>query len=153
MYFKHPSDKVYKPTLLLHHAAFHYVSCLWICTYLLCLQTPLGQLHLRGARVEEVDRSCDSESDSDDSAFPDYTVAVWPQNQPPTYIMVPTKHEKVRGNHLASCLLLLILSSEIPTYYNQCCVFVRRAGCTTLLWPLVVEVERLEPNVNSSSPN
>jgi len=59
------------------------------------LQLPLGQILLRDARVEEVDRSCDSETDSDDTSLPDYTLAIWPVTSGPTYLMIPTKHEKV----------------------------------------------------------
>ena len=44
--------------------------------------------------MEEVDRSCD-DSDSDDTALPDYTLVVWPQHGPPTYLMITTKPEKV----------------------------------------------------------
>ena len=51
-------------------------------------------MSLEGARVEEVDRSCD-DSDSDDTALPDYTLVVWPQHGPPTYLMITTKPEKV----------------------------------------------------------
>uniref|UniRef100_X2B6P0 PH domain-containing protein n=1 Tax=Capitella teleta TaxID=283909 RepID=X2B6P0_CAPTE len=65
MYYKRPSDK-----------------------------SPLGQVHLRDACIEEVDRSCDSESDSDSTCVPDYTVAICPPNVAPTYLMIPTQQEK-----------------------------------------------------------
>ena len=52
-------------------------------------------MHLRDAKIEEVDRSCDSETDSDDTSIPDYTLGIIPPNQSPTYLMLPTKHEKV----------------------------------------------------------
>ena len=71
------------------------------------LQTPLGQIHLRDARIEEVDRSCDSDSDSDDTGIPDYTLAIWTNSLGPTYLMIPTKHVKVQIPkhllHIISC--------------------------------------------------
>ena len=71
------------------------------------LQTPLGQIHLRDARIEEVDRSCDSDSDSDDTGIPDYTLAIWTNSLGPTYLMIPTKHVKVQIPkhllHIVSC--------------------------------------------------
>ena len=61
---------------------------------------------LRDARVEEVDRSCDSESDSDDTSIPDYTLAIWPVTTGPTYLMIPTKHEKVGASwESGSCFM------------------------------------------------
>jgi hypothetical protein len=57
-------------------------------------QSPLGQIELREARVDEVDRSCDSESDSDSTCIPDYTIAIHPANAAPTYLMLPSKQEK-----------------------------------------------------------
>ncbi len=67
----------------------------WNLSIICIFQTPLGQLHLRDARIEEVDRSCDSETDSDDTTTPDYTLGIWPSMQAPTYLMIPTKQEKV----------------------------------------------------------
>ena len=48
-----------------------------------------------GARVEEVEKSCASTtSDSDDTQLPEYTVAVWPPQRAPVYLMIATKAEK-----------------------------------------------------------
>ena len=66
------------------------------------LQHPLGEISLHEARVEEVERSCDS--DSDDTSMPDYTLAVWPPNESPTYLMITTRPEKVRGHSVMSML-------------------------------------------------
>ena len=98
-------------------------------SYIYFFQTPLGQIHLRGARIEEVDRSCDSETDSDDTAIPDYTLGIWPTNYAPTYLMILTKHEKVLFNdnsifnsygYLSSLcdnffILLLIVNTKFET--------------------------------------
>uniref|UniRef100_A0A8C4SX41 Pleckstrin homology, MyTH4 and FERM domain containing H2 n=1 Tax=Erpetoichthys calabaricus TaxID=27687 RepID=A0A8C4SX41_ERPCA len=59
---------------------------------------PLGQIKLWEAKVEEVDRSCDSDEDYECSGrnlmSTHYTLAVQPQNQGPTYLLIGSKHEK-----------------------------------------------------------
>ena len=47
------------------------------------------------AKIEEVARSKDSDSDSDDVSLPHYTIAIWPVGQDVTYIMIATCREKV----------------------------------------------------------
>ncbi len=65
--------------------------CLW--------QLPLGQLRVREARVEEVDRSCDSDEDYEAGGrgflSSHFTLVVHPKEQSPTYLLVGTKQEKV----------------------------------------------------------
>lgn len=59
---------------------------------------PLGQIKLWEARVEEVDRSRDSEDDvnicgrSLQGAY--FTLAIQPQEQGPTYLLIESRHEK-----------------------------------------------------------
>lgn len=71
------------------------------CTYAFC-QFPLGQIKLWEARVEEVDRSCDSDEDYESSErsllSTHYTIAVHPRDQGPTYLLIGSQHEKVRGS-------------------------------------------------------
>ncbi|XP_023566998.1 pleckstrin homology domain-containing family H member 2 isoform X3 [Octodon degus] len=59
---------------------------------------PLGQIKLWEAKVEEVDRSCDSDEDYEASGrsllSTHYTVAVHPKDQGPTYLLIGSKHEK-----------------------------------------------------------
>ncbi|KAM5292337.1 pleckstrin homology domain-containing family H member 2 isoform 1-T1 [Ctenodactylus gundi] len=59
---------------------------------------PLGQIKLWEAKVEEVDRSCDSDEDyeaSDRSLLSThYTVVIHPKEQGPTYLLIGSKHEK-----------------------------------------------------------
>ncbi|TRY91773.1 hypothetical protein DNTS_023736 [Danionella cerebrum] len=59
---------------------------------------PLGQLRIREARVEEVDRSCDSDEDYEASGrgflTSHFTLVVHPKEQSPTYLLVSTKQEK-----------------------------------------------------------
>lgn len=62
-------------------------------------QFPLGQLHVREARVEEVDRSCDSDEDYEAGGrgflSSHCTLVIHPKNQSPTYLLIGTKQEKV----------------------------------------------------------
>lgn len=62
-------------------------------------QFPLGQLHVREARVEEVDRSCDSDEDYEAGGrgflSSHCTLVVHPKEQSPTYLLIGTKQEKV----------------------------------------------------------
>lgn len=62
-------------------------------------QFPLGQIKLWEARVEEVDRSRDSDEELKScgrglQATP-HTIAVHPQEQGPTYLLIESRHEKV----------------------------------------------------------
>ncbi|XP_041107363.1 pleckstrin homology domain-containing family H member 2 [Polyodon spathula] len=59
---------------------------------------PLGRIKLWEARVEEVDRSCDSDEDYETSGCSllstHYTIAIQPKEQGPTYLLIGSKHEK-----------------------------------------------------------
>ncbi|XP_011244660.1 pleckstrin homology domain-containing family H member 2 isoform X6 [Mus musculus] len=59
---------------------------------------PLGQLKLWEAKVEEVDRSCDSDEDYETRGCyllsTHYTIIVHPKDQGPTYLLIGSKHEK-----------------------------------------------------------
>uniref|UniRef100_A0A4W3J751 Pleckstrin homology domain containing, family H (with MyTH4 domain) member 1 n=1 Tax=Callorhinchus milii TaxID=7868 RepID=A0A4W3J751_CALMI len=59
---------------------------------------PLGQLKVRGAKVDEVDRSCDSDEDYEAGGrgflSSHYTVVMHPKDQSPTYLLIGTKQEK-----------------------------------------------------------
>nr|XP_015218797.1 PREDICTED: pleckstrin homology domain-containing family H member 2 [Lepisosteus oculatus] len=59
---------------------------------------PLGQIRLWEARVEEVDRSRDSDEDYEASGrsllSTHYTIAVQPKDQGPTYLLIGSQHEK-----------------------------------------------------------
>ncbi|XP_064365659.1 pleckstrin homology domain-containing family H member 2 isoform X2 [Dromaius novaehollandiae] len=62
------------------------------------LMFPLGQIKLWEAKVEEVDRSCDSDEDYEASGrsllSTHYTVVIHPKDQGPTYLLIGSKHEK-----------------------------------------------------------
>ena len=62
-------------------------------------QCPLGQLRMREAGVEEVDRSCDSDEDYEAGGrgflSSHCTLLVHPKEQSPTYLLIGTKQEKV----------------------------------------------------------
>uniref|UniRef100_A0A3Q3DFW0 Pleckstrin homology domain containing, family H (with MyTH4 domain) member 1 n=1 Tax=Hippocampus comes TaxID=109280 RepID=A0A3Q3DFW0_HIPCM len=61
-------------------------------------QLPLGQLQLRSASVQEVDRSCDSDEDYEAGVRGGFlsshcTLVLKPANQSPSYLLVGTKQE------------------------------------------------------------
>ncbi|XP_062973619.1 pleckstrin homology domain-containing family H member 1 isoform X2 [Elgaria multicarinata webbii] len=59
---------------------------------------PLGHLYMRGSKVEEVDRSCDSDEDYEAHGggfiSSHCTLVLHPLGQSPTYLLVGTKQEK-----------------------------------------------------------
>uniref|UniRef100_A0A8C0UQG4 Pleckstrin homology, MyTH4 and FERM domain containing H2 n=1 Tax=Cyanistes caeruleus TaxID=156563 RepID=A0A8C0UQG4_CYACU len=59
---------------------------------------PLGQIKIFEAKVDEVDRSCDSDEDYEASGrsllSTHYTVVIHPKDQGPTYLLIGSKHEK-----------------------------------------------------------
>ncbi|TKS86950.1 Pleckstrin -like proteiny domain-containing family H member 1 [Collichthys lucidus] len=59
---------------------------------------PLGQLQMREASVQEVDRSCDSDEDYETGSrgflSSHCTLVVQPRDQSPTYLLIGTKQEK-----------------------------------------------------------
>uniref|UniRef100_A0A8C5TZH1 Pleckstrin homology, MyTH4 and FERM domain containing H1 n=1 Tax=Malurus cyaneus samueli TaxID=2593467 RepID=A0A8C5TZH1_9PASS len=59
---------------------------------------PLGHLPLRESKVEEVDRSCDSDEDYEATGggllSSHCTLLIHPQDQSPTYLLIRTKQEK-----------------------------------------------------------
>lgn len=63
-------------------------------------QLPLGQLQMREASVQEVDRSCDSDEDYEAGSrgflSSHCTLVVQPRDQSPTYLLIGTKQEKVQ---------------------------------------------------------
>ncbi|XP_036291055.1 pleckstrin homology domain-containing family H member 2 isoform X2 [Pipistrellus kuhlii] len=64
----------------------------------LLTKLPLGQIKLWEAKVEEVDRSCDSDEDYEASGrsllSTHYTIVIHPKDQGPTYLLIGSKHEK-----------------------------------------------------------
>ncbi|XP_072491836.1 pleckstrin homology domain-containing family H member 2 isoform X3 [Notamacropus eugenii] len=59
---------------------------------------PLGQIKLWEAKVEEVDRSCDSDEDYESGGrsllSTHYTIVIHPKDQGPSYLLIGSKHEK-----------------------------------------------------------
>lgn len=61
------------------------------------LQNPLGQINMRDARVEEVEYVSDSDSEEREDlsrSQAHLTVAIYPENQGPTYLILPGKQER-----------------------------------------------------------
>jgi len=65
--------------------------------FMLWIQCPLEQVNIVNCRVEEVDRSCDSDVDSsqEDCSTDKYTLVVWPQTGCPIYLLLSSKQIKV----------------------------------------------------------
>ena len=66
------------------------------------MQTPLGHINLKDAKIQDVDRAFDSSEEIDGSEveedIPDtvkLTISITPPHQGPTYLLFPTKAEKV----------------------------------------------------------
>ncbi|XP_069773279.1 pleckstrin homology domain-containing family H member 1 isoform X2 [Narcine bancroftii] len=59
---------------------------------------PLGHLKIKEAKVEEVDRSCDSDEDYEAGGrgflSSHFTLVIHPKDQSPTYLLIGTKQEK-----------------------------------------------------------
>lgn len=87
-------------------------------------QFPLGQIKLWEARVEEVDRS----RDSDDGLKAcgrglqpaPFTIAVHPQEQAPTYLLIESHHEKVRKEILHKILFGKSVHRSLKTPGRVC---------------------------------
>lgn len=81
----------------------------------MCSQFPLGQIKLWEAQIEEVDRSRDSDDDLKSCGrglqLTPFTIAIHPQEQGPTYLLIESRHEKVSVTlkvHLVLSLLQLL---------------------------------------------
>uniref|UniRef100_A0A8B9BRU7 Pleckstrin homology domain-containing family H member 2 n=1 Tax=Anser brachyrhynchus TaxID=132585 RepID=A0A8B9BRU7_9AVES len=95
-----------KPTMkgLLTKVKHGYSKRVW-CTlvgkilyYFRNQEDKVGPLLVSSAKVEEVDRSCDSDEDYEASGrsllSTHYTVVIHPKDQGPTYLLIGSKHEK-----------------------------------------------------------
>ena len=65
---------------------------------MLLMQSSTEQVNMVHCRVEEVDRSCDSDVDSceEDSTSDRYTLALWPTSDSPTYLLLSSRQNKVK---------------------------------------------------------
>uniref|UniRef100_A0A9J7Y074 Pleckstrin homology domain containing, family H (with MyTH4 domain) member 1 n=2 Tax=Cyprinus carpio TaxID=7962 RepID=A0A9J7Y074_CYPCA len=84
---------------------------------------PLGQLRIREARVEEVDRSCDSDEDYEAGGWgflsSHFTLVVHPKEQSPTYLLVGTKQEKDTWLYHLTVAAGSCTSLRVGTDYEQ----------------------------------
>ncbi|XP_032508786.1 pleckstrin homology domain-containing family H member 2 isoform X2 [Phocoena sinus] len=122
LYYKSPSDVIRKPqghielsascsilrgdnkqTVQVKHGYSKRVWCTLIGKTVYYFRSqedkfPLGQIRLWEAKVEEVDRSCDSDEDYEASGrsllSTHYTIVIHPKDQGPTYLLIGSKHEK-----------------------------------------------------------
>lgn len=85
LYFKCPND-----TVLMSAISHENLPSMWST-----LQTPIGQINMRDARVEEVEHVSDSDSEERDSeCLHEQTIGIFPTHQGPTYLLMPHKQEK-----------------------------------------------------------
>lgn len=89
-----------KRSLMMSRAGYHCLLFDFLITvFLFLFQLPLGQLQMREALVQEVDRSCDSDEDYEAGSrgflSSHCTLVVQPRDQSPTYLLIGTKQEKV----------------------------------------------------------
>ncbi|XP_066530729.1 pleckstrin homology domain-containing family H member 1 [Hoplias malabaricus] len=84
---------------------------------------PLGQLRVREARVEEVDRSCDSDEDYEAGGrgflSSHCTLVVHPKEQSPTYLLIGTKQEKDAWLYHLTVAAGSCASLNVGTEYEQ----------------------------------
>uniref|UniRef100_A0A8C7FZF7 Pleckstrin homology domain containing, family H (with MyTH4 domain) member 1 n=1 Tax=Oncorhynchus kisutch TaxID=8019 RepID=A0A8C7FZF7_ONCKI len=84
---------------------------------------PLGQLRMREAVVEEVDRSCDSDEDYEASGrgflSSHCTLVVHPREQSPTYLLIGTKQEKDTWLYHLAVAAGSSASFKVGTEYEQ----------------------------------
>lgn len=94
-------------------------------------QLPLGQLQMREALVQEVDRSCDSDEDYETGSrgflSSHCTLVVQPKDQSPTYLLIGTKQEKVTEMERLSKMFDFVFFLCL----NMTFLFHRTRGCTT----------------------
>lgn len=60
----------------------------------------MGQFHLKEAKIEDVDSSLDSDDEVEAGKATKHVIAIWPPLLPPTYLMLPSQHEKVICGYL-----------------------------------------------------
>uniref|UniRef100_A0A0K8SBC0 Pleckstrin y domain-containing family H member 1 n=1 Tax=Lygus hesperus TaxID=30085 RepID=A0A0K8SBC0_LYGHE len=53
----------------------------------------VGQINMRDARVQQVEHVSDSDSEDRDSDLAQLTIGIFPNHQPPTYLLMPSKQE------------------------------------------------------------
>ena len=84
---------------------------------LLYFQMPFGQIHLQDARLEEIDIATDSDEETETSKTNKHVIVIWPPYQGPTYLILPTKQEKVgiKSNKI-SLLFGLTVYSVLPNF-------------------------------------
>uniref|UniRef100_A0AAX7USU3 Pleckstrin homology, MyTH4 and FERM domain containing H1 n=1 Tax=Astatotilapia calliptera TaxID=8154 RepID=A0AAX7USU3_ASTCA len=84
---------------------------------------PLGQLQMREASVQEVDRSCDSDEDYEAGSrgflSSHYTLVVQPRDQSPTYLLIGTKQEKDTWLYHLTVAACSNAAFKVGTEYEQ----------------------------------
>lgn len=82
--------------------------CLRVSWFFVCFQFPLGQIKLWEARIEQVDKRDSRDSSEDVKAWgrglqpAPFTIAIYPQEQGPTFLLAESPHEKVSTTPMLS---------------------------------------------------
>ncbi|CAI9614784.1 unnamed protein product [Staurois parvus] len=83
---------------------------------------PLGQIKLWEAKIEEVDRTCDSDEDYETSRrsllSSHYTIVIHPKEQDPTYLLIGSKHEKDTW-HYHLTMAAGVMGASVGTEFEQ----------------------------------
>ncbi|XP_020655592.3 pleckstrin homology domain-containing family H member 1 isoform X3 [Pogona vitticeps] len=84
---------------------------------------PLGYLHMQESKVEEVDRSCDSDEDYETNSggilSSHCTLVIHPPEQSPTYLLIGTKQEKNTWLYHLTVAAGSSSSTKVGTTYEQ----------------------------------
>ncbi|GAB6021120.1 hypothetical protein CHUAL_003752 [Chamberlinius hualienensis] len=83
--------------------------------------TPIGQINMRDARVEEVEHVSDSDEEDNDTEMKnqrfEFTVGIFPNHQGPTYLLMASKQEK--DTWLYHLTVVSGGSANVGTQYEQ----------------------------------
>ena len=68
------------------------------CVFMYWMQSQTEQINMVHCRIEEVDRSADSDVDSsgEDCTSERYTLALWPASDSPSYLLLSSRQNKVK---------------------------------------------------------
>lgn len=129
-------------------------ECVHLCVY---SQFPLGQIKLWEARVEEVDRSRDSDDDLKSCGrglqTAHFTIAIHPQEQGPTYLLIESRHEKVSDTlrvHLFFSALQFFCSSLSRDSWSRqwCLIYFTLFIWNVSFWYVVLIYSSVSQQIN-----
>lgn len=95
------------------YPSLQFIITIMLLCYCPLFQNPVGQINMRDARVEEVDHVSDSDSEDreGDGHNTELTIGIFPTHQGPTYLLMPSKQEKVLTFLRKDCNLMHYLAA------------------------------------------